>query len=346
MAGNTQAPPTAQQIAAVARARGPALSDRLTLHSDDLAAALERQLELVAWDRELLVGRLQRRTAALHRTRPLLDAGPPVRVVERRAQPLEAIDVAWSWLRKGRAVRLERDHDACTAAGDLLRPVMDEFPSGALVVADETTDEPHDPGGVDPPGSRIAVVDEDADRELAAYVLARTALRRSGIDPRGIKRAYVAGDLELLQRHMRRLWVGVQVGPADDPESFAGPVPTSARDAFLRAHEQWEAHEGVTCWCPGGALQRAGEPERYLAPALFHTQDEVPELPLRGPMVVVVGCPDNNALRQIAVRVQRDGGDVVQIGGQPGLVSRPARHVRGALLVERLPPGLPEPRPV
>ena len=160
-----------------------------------------------------------------------------------------------------------------------------------------------------------------------------------------MKVAYAAGELELLQRHLRRLWVGVTVGPANDPESFAGPVPPGVRDRFVEVYAQWKEHEGVETWCPGGILERMGDPRCYLAPALFHTSWPLPDLPLVGPMLVVVGC-DNETLREGARNTQRDGGQVVQIGGRPGAVEQPIRHVRGALLVERLPPGLPDPRPV
>lgn len=339
---------TAQHIAAIARARGPLLSERIRLQSDELSAALAQELQMVAWDREQLVGRLQTRTAALHRTRPMIDEGPPLLVVERRRQPLESIDVAWGWLRKGRRVRLELEPGACTVAAGLLRAVAESFPPDVLIVGEAGEASPeHLDGGVHAPGPRVAVVDADADRELAAYVLARTGLRRSGVDPRRIRIAYVVGDLDLLARHMRRLWVGVQVGPADDPESFAGPVPASTRDAFLACHAQWQAHDDVEMWCQGGVLDRAGDEGNFLAPAVFCVPGGVvPPLPIDGPLVVVVACDSDATLRQEAASVRAEGGAVVQIGGQPGLVPQPARHVRGALLVERLPPGLPEPRPV
>jgi hypothetical protein len=341
--------PSAEEIAAAARARGAELAERIRLVADALVDALAGQLQLVAWDREQLVGQVQARVAAQQDLRPAVRAGPPVRVVERRLQPLEAIDVVWSWLRRGRRVRLEQEPDACSGAAELLRGMAYRLPAGALEIHEGTTRElppGHVAGGVDPPAPRVAVIDADADRELAAYVLARTGLRRSGLDPRGVKRAFAVGELELLERHMRRLWVGVRVGPADDPESFAGPVPAALCERFAAAHAQWSAHPQVRTWCPGGVLERTGDAARYLAPALFHAPWPPPELPLVGPMVVVVACGGEAHLQEAARRAREQGGQVVQIGGRPGRIAGPVRHVRGALLVERLPPGLPEPRPV
>jgi hypothetical protein len=341
--------PTAEQIANAARARGPELSERIRLEADSLVDALGRELQLVAWDREQLVGQVQARVAAQQDARPPVRGGPPMRVVERRQQPLEAIDVAWGLLRRGRRVRLEQEPDACSGAAELLRGMAYRLPTGALEIHGSTTLElpaGHVAGGVDPPAPRVAVIDADADRELAAYVLARTGLRRSGLDPRGVKQAFATGELDLLERHMRRLWVGVSVGPADDPESFAGPVQPALRERFVAAHAQWRAHPQVRTWCAGGVLERAGDAACYLAPALFYSPWPPPELPLVGPMVVVVAC-EGEAHWQDAVRHARSkGSGVVQIGGRPGRVAGPVRHVRGALLVERLPPGMPEPRPV
>jgi len=340
--------PSAEQIAAFARARGSELSERLTLYADALSDSLARQLELVAWDREQLIGQVQTRVAELNRARPTVRDGPPVHVVERRLQPLEAIDVVWSWLRRGRRVRLSLEPGACTAAADLLLGLVPIFPRHALQVADEPEPEPEPDlvdGGVRLAQSRVAMIDANADRELAAYVLARTSLRRSGVDPRGVKVAYAVGDLERLQRHVRRLWVGVTVGPAADPESFAGPVKPAIRDAFLDAHAQWQDHPGVSTWCRGGVLDRSGDPRCYLAPAAFHTSWPLPDLPRVGPMIVVVSC-DEETLRTAARETLAQHNQLVQIGGRPGAIKGPVRHVRGALLVERLPPGLPEPRPV
>lgn len=342
--------PTAEQIAEAARARGPELAERIRLEADTLVDALGRELELVAWDREQLVGQVQARVAELQESRPPVRRGlAPVRVVERRLQPLESVDTVWGFLRRGRRVRLEQEPGACSGAAELLRGMAYRLPPGALEIhADTTAELPpgHAAGGVDPPAPRVSVIDADADRELAAYVLARTGLRRSGMDPRGVKQAFAVGELELLERHMRRLWVGVRVGPAGDPESFAGPVPPGLRERFEVAHALWHEHPDVRTWCPGGALQRTGDPSIYLAPALFHTAWPPPALPLVGPMVVVVACSGEAQLHEAVRRARKEGAPVVQIGGRPGRIAGPVRHVRGALLVERLPPGMPEPRPV
>jgi len=347
--------PRPEGIAAQARALGPELNERLTLYADALVDSLARQLRLVAWDREQLVGQVQQRVARLQHSRPPLRPGKPVRVIERRSQPLESIDVVWGWLRRGRRVRLQLEEGACTAAADLLRGLASQFVPGALEVADDDDADADDDddteasfvdGGVESPGPRVAVIDADADRELAAYVLARTGLRRSGLDPRGVKHAYAAGDLDLLARHMRRLWVGVNVGPASDPDSFAGPVSPAVRERFVEINERWRTHADVRAWCPGGVLERTGDPACYLAPALYVVSWPVPDLPLVGPMMVVVACEHEGQLLEAARRAHRHEGQVVQIGGRPGTIPEPVRHVRGALLVERLPPGLPEPRPV
>jgi hypothetical protein len=71
-------------------------------------------------------------------------------------------------------------------------------------------------------------------------------------------------------------------------------------------------------------------------------------------MMVVVVCSSFLRLQQAARQAQESSGtaggqangQVVQIGGRPVRIPGTVRHVRGALLVERLPPGLPEPRPV
>ncbi|MEM9454605.1 MAG: hypothetical protein AAGF11_10530 [Myxococcota bacterium] len=340
---------SAEQIASAARVLGPELSRTLTLHADELVDSLATQLELVAWDREQLVGQVQIRLADLHRTRPAVRHGPAVRVIERRTQPLEAIDTVWGWLRRGRRVRLELEPGACMGTAELMRGMISRLPMGALEVTTELSDPRpagHVEGGVDPPGPRIAVLDADADRELAAYVLARTALRRSGMDPRAVKQVYAAGELELLERHMRRLWVGVSIGPAEDHRSFAGPVSPSVRDRFLVSYDLWRRHPDVRVWCPGGVLERTGDPAHYLAPGLFVVSWPAPEIPTVGPIVVVVACQGDAQLHEAAQQAQAQHGQVVQIGGRPGRMPGAVRHVRGALLVERLPPGLPEPRPV
>ena len=362
--------PGAQRIAAAARALGPELRELVAIHADAIAGALARQHELVAWDREQLVGQLQTQLYGLSTERFRELGGTPVRVLERRRQPLESVELVWRHLRQGRRVRLEHEPGACTAAIDLLRNMSHALGSGVLTVAEHpwagdpprpasgstsrmtraALDVSDDPltwplVGVYEPGPRIALVEAPADRELAAYVLARACLRRTGTDPRAVKRAYVVGTVDRLQRHLQRLWVGATMGPATDPDSFAGPVDEELRDAFLDSIARWERHDGVSVWSPGGVLERAGDSGIYLAPALFAAPWPVPDLPLEGPVLVVVRCTVDQA-RAAAENAARQSGHAIQIGGRPRTYPGDVRVIRGALLVERLPPGLPEPRPV
>lgn len=362
--------PGAQRIAATARALGSELSERVAIHADAIAAALARQLELVAWDREQLVGQLQTQLFALRNERFRELGGSPVRIVERRRQPLESVALVWRYLRQGRRVRLEHEPGACSAALDLLRGMRHSLGSDVVAIAEtpwddapprpasgstsrmsraalDVTDDPQTwpVMGVYDPGPRIALVEAPADRELSAYVVARTALRRTGTDPRAVKRAYVIGAFDRLQRHLQRLWVGATMGPASDPESFAGPVDEAVRDAFVANIARWEQHEGVSVWASGGVLERSGDTGIYLAPALFSTDWPAPDLPLDGPMLVVVRCTVDQA-RAAAENAARQAGHAIQIGGRPRVYPGDVRVIRGALLVERLPPGLPDPRPV
>ncbi len=361
-----------ERIAAAARALGGELSERVALYADAIATALATELMLVAWDREQLIGALQVRLGRLRQERFREYGGVPVRIVERRLQPLESIDLAWRHLRQGRHVHVQHEPGACSAGIELLAGLAHALEgmldASVLTVASEPSPtEPwrssgssawhsqvdvdaSDPGrwplvGVAPPGPRVAIVDEHADRELSAYVLARTCLRRTGRDPRGVKTAYVVGPVDLLQRHLRRLWVGASMGPATAHGSFAGPVEPEVRDRFLEAHARWSSHANVETWCPGGVLERAGDRAIYLAPALFAVDWPVPELELSGPMLVVVRCTPEQARAGAESAVRREG-QLIVVGGRPGAFEGDARYIRGALLVERLPPGLPEPRPV
>jgi hypothetical protein len=364
--------PRAERIAAAARALGPELDLRLALHADALARSLEREHGLVAWDREQLVGQLQRRLGVLRERRFDEHGGPNVRVIERRRQPLESVDLAWKHLRRGRRVRLEYEPGACSAVIDLLhgiarvlndavgadvlgiatqpwapRDVEPSASSSAFRIALEHPDDPTYWPIVGPRRSapRVAVVEATADRELAAYVLARAAIRRSGVDPRNVKFAYVIGLDDRLRRHLQRLWVGAMLGPADDPASFTGPVDADVRDAFLRANMAWRGHANVEVLCAGSELERAADPQHYLAPALFVVDWPVPELPTDGPILVLVRCDQHQALAG-AEAAAREGGQILALGGRRGRYPGDVRLIGGALLVERLPPGLPEPRPV
>jgi hypothetical protein len=338
----------AHRIAAAARELQLDLEERLALFSDALARSLAEELELVAWDREQLVGGTQARIRALRKLRHEGDDAPlPAAViVERRRQPLESLQLLWAQLRSGRSVELHHEPGVPTAYLDLVRGLAMALPGDALLVAPHAVDrDPAGAIGVESPLSRIAVIDRAADRELAAYVLARSSLRRAGQDPRAVRHAWVTGSVDLLKRHMGRLWVGVQMGPATDPESFAGPVRAADRDAYLRAHAAWSAAEGVDVWCSGGELERTGSSAVFLAPSAFAVDAPAPDLPIAGPMIVVVRCEEAEARRALEDAVAR-GASAIRIGGGASRYGDAVKDVRGALLVERLPPGLPEPRPV
>ena len=135
------------------------------------------------------------------------------------------------------------------------------------------------------------------------------------------------------------------MGPATISGSFAGPLDKKVRDEFLAACEQWAESSQVDVWCTGAALERTGDTASYAAPALFFARDTPPKLPMAGPMLAVVGCTEEQARAGYDAAVAA-GGEAIQIGGRPGRFPKIARHIRGALLVERLPPGMPEPRPV
>jgi hypothetical protein len=335
---------SAGDIAEAARRLEPELSEQLALRADAIADSLADGLNLVAWDRELVIGRVQSRVYALRRRRIRLEPGDPVTVLERREQPLESLLATWGWLRRGRAVRLAYEAGCSAPWLELMRRLGGRMRAGTLQV--DTMPVPADPEelvGVHRPGPRMAIIDADADRELAAYVLARTALRRNGFDPRAVRHAYVGGNAELLRRHLGRLWVGVQIGRPDDPGSFAGPVTEAQRDAYLRAYEAWAGRDGVKTWAEGGALERTDDDHLYLAPAAFAVEGDLPDLPIAGPMLVLV-LTDAAAADAALARTRAAGGDAIAIGGPAR--DDVVRHVRGALLVERLPPGLPEPRPV
>ena len=88
--------------------------------------------------------------------------------------------------------------------------------------------------GPKPAAPRVAAVEANADRELAAYVLARAGLRRTGADPRNVKFAYVVGLDDRLQRHLSRLWVGTTLGPARRPERLHRPGRRGAAEGLPR----------------------------------------------------------------------------------------------------------------
>lgn len=335
-------------LAAVARRIYPAFAERLALQADAMSQALLTELRLVGWDREQLIGAMQERLGAMTRASSTRhDASTPgARVLELRAQPLEAVEATWRCLLRGTPVVFAAEPGACTAAAMLLTELAALLPTGALTHVDAAAFEVHawPRAGVAPASPRIAVIDADADRELAAYTLARTCLRRGGVDPRRVAVAYVTGPTDLLQRHLHRLWVGAQLGPADDPESFAGPVDAATRAAFIAAQSSWRADDRVQTWCEGGLLEGAHDDEPLLAPAAFACDWPLPEHALVGPMCCVVRCNESQANE--AVRIAAASRIAIVNVGRRSLDAPEIKHIRGAVLVERLPPGLPEPRPV
>jgi hypothetical protein len=349
--------PEPQALARAARSLDVPLQEWFALESDRLDDELEAR-GLVAWDRQLVLGQVQRRLRALAdaRSPASAPAGTRVRVIERAQQPLEAVPAAWAHLRAGRAVQLAHEPAAARGPMELLVRAGE-----ALVRALRADGDGGEPLVVEPqPGAaapdddvplaheRCALVEADADRELSAYVLARGCLRRSGGDPRAIRRAYVVGPSETLERYLVRLFVGVQLGRPHEAGAFAGPVADEAAAAFLRACAAWREASGVRELCRGARLHRGGDPGPYLAPALFAVDGpHVPNAPTRtGPLLVLHRC---SAAEGAAAFSAMDGGrGRVRIGGHSFRRADPdpeVAHVRGALLVERLPAGMPEPRP-
>lgn len=340
----------AEGLAAIARRIYPAFAERLAFRADAVSQALARELMLVGWDREQLIGAMQERLASMTKAasgRNDSRESTGARVLELRRQPLEAIEATWECLLRGNPVVFGSEAGACTAAAELIAELAALLPSGALAAVDAAAFAAHawPLAGVTLARPRIAVIDAAADRELAAYTLARACLRRGGVDPRRVAVAYVVGPTDLLKRQLHRLWVGAQLGPADDPESFAGPVDAATREAFVAAQQAWRADERVQSWCEGGLLEGAHDDVPLLAPAAFACDWPLPAHPLVGPMCCVVRCSEEQAqaaIREaVAARVA-----LIVVGGRPLDVPTEVKHIRGAVLVERLPPGLPEPRPV
>ncbi|MCA9694975.1 MAG: aldehyde dehydrogenase family protein [Nannocystaceae bacterium] len=343
------------EIAATARARSLGLLEQLALQTDAIADRLASGLGLVAWDRERVIGGVQRALWALHDgPRPEL-VGGRARVIERAAQPLESLPLVWEQLLRGRVVSLSLEPSASAAVRELLASEVAAF-AGALIL--DPLEGSGDPlVGVRPARSRVAIVLDDTDRELAAYILARVALRRSGADPRAVKRVFVSGGAAHLLRHLERLWVGAIAGPPDDADAFMGPVDADAAGKHLAALDGWAASPGVRVICPGGQLHRGGDRRRYLAPALLEVAWPVadPALALDpdewwpGPALFVHALASaaaiDVALSEADIPVERR------------LVIGPRRRrtrgadderprTQGALMIERVPPGLPPPRPV
>ncbi|HLT35049.1 MAG TPA: hypothetical protein VK034_02165 [Enhygromyxa sp.] len=349
-----------ERLAAVSRLLQTELFEAIALASDGIADDLAERLGMVAWEREEQIGLAQRRLLELRERRFHRYGGEPVRVRELREQPLEAFELAWRALRRGRRVHVESEAEACPAVFRILRELAELLGEGLTVSAPGALDHEHTDWpliGVRPRLDRVALIQADADRELAAYVLARACLRRTGFDPRVVHRVIVVGPGDRLERNLRRLWVGARMGPIQDERAFAGPVDEPRAAQFLAAEAAWRAREGMTTICPGGRLERADAlSQAFLAPALLRsptiTDDSLPdhEPPLIGPVLVVYPVAGEHAERRGEALLDHfapRGHGRLRFGVKPRdvILHRDDRQIHGALLVERLPPGLPEPRP-
>lgn len=347
-----------ERIAAAARARQAALLGLLSARADDIGASLARSHGMVAWDRQKVIGRVQRGLWELRERRFHGFGGREARVCERRDQPLESLLLVSTLLRQGRRVHLEVEAGASTVVPTLLAELRDEL-SREMAGEALTIGAPGEPCpehardwelvGVLPARPRVAAVHADADRELAAYALALSGLRRGGADPRRVVQAFVAGPLERLERHLHRLWVGAAIGDPDDPENFAGPVDPALAEVYREALAAWSAVPGARVLCPGGQLERPGDPRTYLAPALLRAPPIEPppaHAGAIGPLVVLHPCEP--AALDAALAACRARGDVVQPIGPESWrqrVGTPPMQPLQPLALGRLPPGLPEPRP-
>jgi hypothetical protein len=363
-------PAQPEHVAATARALGPALLELIARSSDELADELADGLGMVAWDREDQIGAVQRRLLEFEDTgeRVLGRSREPCLIRELREQPLESLDLAWRALRRGRRVHVEFETDACVGVARILGELAGRFPEGTIALTPPGVLEHEHSSwrriGIEPRHGRVALVQADADRELAAYVLARACLRRTGFDPRAVHRVIVVGPSERLERNLRRLWVGARMGPVDDEHAFAGPVDDGRAQKFAEAERAWRTRESVVTICPGGQLEHAtrASASSFLAPALLRApvvqDDRLPEGEpnLCGPMLVIYpipispSTPDEIAAARGERLLDHFAGrslDRLRFGNKPRDVTlRPNdRQLHGALLVERLPPGLPEPRP-
>ncbi|RMG96846.1 MAG: hypothetical protein D6705_10175 [Deltaproteobacteria bacterium] len=330
-----------------------------TLHADALAGELASRLDCVAWDRAHVIGTmLGRLDDCLARARAGFSRAPraqTVHVHERFVQPLDALPLVADGLLRGERVRCSWDPGVEGASVVLLEQLAERADGRLALLGPGTVAANEIPGtpwvGPVPARERVAFVESRADPELSAYVLARACLRRSGRDPRAVRLAWVATGLDRLERHLRRLFTETLFGPPDDPTVFAGPVDAGTRDAYLEAVERWTAMPGVETIVPGGLLERAGDRRIYLAPALFRAGPDHAVSTRVGPMLVLVAAPEE-ICRAKAVQALSDGRDVLHVVGgattpdRAGLPDERVTRVLGALLSDRLPPGLPEPRPV
>jgi hypothetical protein len=361
-----------ERLAAVARMLQPLLLDSLALQADRIADELAHELGLVAWERERLIGHIQGQLMALREQRFGRPGGAPVRIVERRLQPLESLVPTWQMLRRGRQVHLESEPGTIPQLLHLMRAMAAMVGEDDLTVADAgaNTDPRHREwrrAGVVGAERRVALVQEDADPELAAYLLARACLRRTGFDPRSIHRVVVIGRTERLERHLRRLWFGVVMGAVDDERAFAGPVTEVEADSFLASERSWRTVPGVEVLCGAGRLEHVAHDRRrpaFLAPALLRLTagrssasledppaeergSSVGSPPLTGPLLLLHRCAEAEQGEALLEEIAGPGDARLRIGPRPRGVRLGAmdRQIHGALLLERLPPGLPDPRP-
>jgi hypothetical protein len=353
-----------ERLAAASRLLALELLEAIALASDGIADDLAARLGMVAWEREEQIGLAQRRLLELRERRFHRYGGEPVRVRELREQPLEAFELAWRALRRGRRVHVESEAGACPAVFRILREMAEllalEQAGGLSVSAPGVLEHEHADWpliGVRPRHDRVALIQADADPELAAYLLARACLRRTGFDPRVVHRVILVGSGERLERNLRRLWVGACMGPVEDERAFAGPVDEPRAERFLAAEAAWREHPGVTTTCPGGRLERSDATGQcFLAPALFRApmivDDSRPhdEPDVVGPMLIVypVGGTEAEARAEALLEHYAPRGHGrLRFGTKPRelVLRHEDRQIHGALLVERLPPGLPEPRP-
>lgn len=350
---------SAPSIAAAARELSVGLERALALRSDAIAEDLEA-LGLVEWDREQVIGGAQWALAALRSERFRAREGPPILVTERRFQPLESLPAVWRALLSGREVSLRVEPEGSPAVPRLLGPLAESLQEllGAPVLRIAGQGPLHEgarDGGVAVARSRIGLIQADADPELAAYVLAQACLRRCGTRPRAVHWAVVSSERgqphPTLERHLRRLWLGVRLGDVHDENVFAGPVDDVTAQAFDRAHAWLAEHAATTGIVAGGEL--LSDSTTLLGPALFRVEAEgegseaiAAKLDeLRGPILVLDYLPHDAAEARFA-ELSRGRG-AVRIGVAPRGRNLPKDHAQysGAVLVERLAPGLPGPRP-
>ena len=123
-----------------ARALLPWFREYLALSADRTSQALATELQLVAWDREQLYGALQGRVATLAAERMTSVHETPVRILERRSQPLEAVDGALLGLLRDQRVCVELERGTCTATQRILSEVATQLPIGALQIVEQYRD--------------------------------------------------------------------------------------------------------------------------------------------------------------------------------------------------------------